>query len=248
MPRAQIGRVHRRPGLDFAARRGYSPCRGGRRPRERRTTKTMSNDAIILRRVQALGIPDPLQATAQTVRIVLGAYFTRKVLSEDTFRGYMGMLNPSLAILLEGLKAFSQDQSGLSHKVLNHIELAISVFKTRLDRPDITLLEAREIRHAILDLVQQGTHGSQRATHRDGGAGGVCDDGPGRGGRRDHGRAGGPARRQRGDFRARSTVERPVGRDVKRAPRSKVCHPERRVTESKDLRVGTRVPSGRHIA
>ena len=115
----------------------------------------MSNDAIILRRVQALGIPDPLNATAQTVRIVLGAYFTRKVLSEDTFRGYMGMLNPSLLILMEGLKAFSQDQSGLSHKVLNHIELAIGVLKTRLDRPDITLVEAREIRHAILDLVQQ---------------------------------------------------------------------------------------------
>ena len=115
----------------------------------------MSNDAIILRRVQALGIPDPLRATAETVRIVLQAYFTRKVLSEDTFRGYMGMLNPSLLILMEGLKAFSLDQSGLSHKVHNHIELAIGVLKTRLDRPDITPQEAREIRTAILDLVRE---------------------------------------------------------------------------------------------
>ncbi len=115
----------------------------------------MSNDAIILRKVQALGIPDPLRATAETVRIVLSAYFTRKVLSEDTFRGYMGMLNPSLLILMEGLKAFSLDQSGLSHKVQNHIELAIGVLKTRLDRPDITLLEAREIRHCILELVHE---------------------------------------------------------------------------------------------
>ena len=116
---------------------------------------TMNNDAIILRKVQALGIPDPLNATAQTVRVVLGAYFTRKMLRENTFRGYMGMLNPSLAVLMDGLKAFSLDQSGLSHKVQNHIELAIGVLKTRLDRPDITLLEAREIRQAILDLVRE---------------------------------------------------------------------------------------------
>ena len=115
----------------------------------------MSNDAIILRRVQALGIPDPLSATAQTLRVVLSAYFTKKILSEDTFRGYMGMLNPSLLILMEGLKAFSQDQSGLSHKVLNHIDLAINVLKTRLDRPDITPLEAREIRVMILNLVRE---------------------------------------------------------------------------------------------
>ena len=115
----------------------------------------MSNDAIILRRVQALGIPDPMRATAETLKVVLSAYFTRRVLSEDTFRGYIGMLNPSLQILMEGLKAFSLDQSGLSHKVLNHIEVAMGVLKTRLDRPDITLLEAREIRHAILDLVRE---------------------------------------------------------------------------------------------
>ena len=116
---------------------------------------TMSKDAIILRQVQALGVPDPMRASVETMRVVLGAYFTRKALSEDGFRSYITMLNPSLQILMEGLKAFSMDQSGLSHKVLNHIELAMGVLKTRLDRPDITPLEAREIRHAILDLVQQ---------------------------------------------------------------------------------------------
>ena len=114
----------------------------------------MSNE-IILRKVQALGIPDPLRATAETVKIVLSAYFTRRILDEPTFRGYMGMLNPSLMILMEGLKAFSLDQSGLSHKVQNTIETAMSVLKTRLDRPDITLFEAREIRMAILDLVRE---------------------------------------------------------------------------------------------
>ena len=114
----------------------------------------MSNE-IILRKVQALGIPDPLRATAETVKIVLSAYFTRRILDEPTFRGYMGMLNPSLMILMEGLKAFSLDQSGLSHKVQNTIETAMSVLKTRLDRPDITPLEAREIRMAILDLVRE---------------------------------------------------------------------------------------------
>ena len=106
----------------------------------------MSNDAIIIRKVQALGIPDPMRASAETLRVVLQAYFTRKVLNEDTFRGYMGMLNPSLQILMEGLKAFSLDQSGLSHKVLDHIDVAMGVLKTRLDRPDITPQEAREIR------------------------------------------------------------------------------------------------------
>ena len=114
----------------------------------------MSNE-IILRKVQALGIPDPLRATAETVKVVLSAYFTRRILDEPTFRGYMGMLNPSLMILMEGLKAFSLDQAGLSHKVQSTIETAMSVLKTRLDRPDITLLEAREIRLAILDLVRE---------------------------------------------------------------------------------------------
>ena len=115
----------------------------------------MSNEAIIIRKVQALGIPDPMRASAETLRVVLQAYFTRKVLNEDTFRGYMGMLNPSLQILMEGLKAFSLDQSGLSHKVLDHIDVAMGVLKTRLDRPDITPQEAREIRGAILDLVRE---------------------------------------------------------------------------------------------
>ena len=114
----------------------------------------MSNE-IILRKVQSLGVVDPLRATAETVRVVLGAYFTKKVLDEETFRGYMGMLNPSLLILMEGLKAFSLDQSGISHKVQNTVELAIGVLKTRLDRPDITPLEAREIRQEIMTLVRE---------------------------------------------------------------------------------------------
>lgn len=112
-------------------------------------------DEIILRKIQALGVPDPLRASAETVKVVLSAYFTKKILDTDTFRGYMGTLNPSLMILMEGLKAFSLDQSGLSHKVQNHIELAISVLKTRLDRPDITPQEASEIRHTILSLIRE---------------------------------------------------------------------------------------------
>ena len=112
-------------------------------------------DEIVLRKIQALGVPDPVRASAETVKVVLSAYFTKKILDTGAFRSYMGTLNPSLLILMEGLKAFSQDQAGLSHKVQNHIELAISVLKTRLDRPDITLLEAREIRLAIMDLIRE---------------------------------------------------------------------------------------------
>ena len=113
------------------------------------------SDEIILRKIQALGVPDPLRASAETVNVVLSAYCTQKTLETYTCRCYMGTLNPSLMILMEGLKAFSLDQSGLSHKVQNHIELAISVLKTRLDRPDITPQEASEIRHTILSLIRE---------------------------------------------------------------------------------------------
>jgi hypothetical protein len=67
----------------------------------------------------------------------------------------MAMLNPSLYCLLDGLKAFSLDQSGISHKVQNTVDLAIGVLRTRMERPDVTPLEAREIRFAILDLVRE---------------------------------------------------------------------------------------------
>jgi hypothetical protein len=113
------------------------------------------NNEIVLQKVRDLGVADPLQPTAQTLRLVLGAYFTKKLFDEDSFRGYMGMLNPSLYCLLDGLKAFSLDQSGISHKVQNTVDLAIGVLRTRLERPDITPLEAREIRFAILDLVRE---------------------------------------------------------------------------------------------
>ena len=114
----------------------------------------MSNE-IIIQKVRALGVTDPMQATAATLKVVLAAYFTKKTLDEGSFRGYMGMLNPSLMVLMEGLKAFSLDQSGVSHKVQNTIDLAISVLRTRLDRPDLSENEARETRLAILDLVRE---------------------------------------------------------------------------------------------
>ncbi len=113
------------------------------------------NNEIVLQKVRALGVADPLQPSAQTLRLVLGAYFTRKIFNEQSFRGYMGLLNPSLDVLLEGLKAFSLDQSGISHKVQNTVDLAIGVLRTRLERPDISVEEAREIRFAILDLVRE---------------------------------------------------------------------------------------------
>lgn len=114
----------------------------------------MSNE-IIIQKVRALGVADPMQATAATLKVVLAAYFTRKTLDEGSFRGYMGLLNPSLMVLMEGLKAFSLDQSGISHKVQNTIDLAISVLRTRLERPDLSENEARETRHAILELVRE---------------------------------------------------------------------------------------------
>ena len=114
-----------------------------------------SNREIILRKVQALGVPDPLLATAQTVKVVVGAYLTKKALDEQTFRGYMGMLNPSLYCLMEGLKAFSLDQSGISHKVQNTVELAVEALRARMASPDLSPEEARDIRLTILDLVRE---------------------------------------------------------------------------------------------
>jgi hypothetical protein len=113
------------------------------------------NNEIVLQKVRELGVADPLKPSVQTLRLVLGAYFTKKIFDEESFRGYMGMLNPSLYCLLEGLKAFSLDQSGVSHKVQNTIDAAMGVLRARLERPDITPLEAREIRFAILDLVRE---------------------------------------------------------------------------------------------
>ncbi len=115
---------------------------------------SMSNE-LVIQKVRALGVADPMQATANTLKVVLAAYFSRKTLDEQSFRGYIGMLNPSLVCLMEGLKAFSLDQSGISHKVQNTVDLAISVLRTRLERPDLSESEARETRLAILDLVRE---------------------------------------------------------------------------------------------
>ena len=51
----------------------------------RNTVNALMSNEIILRKVQSLGVVDPLRATAETVRVVLGAYFTKKVLDEETF-------------------------------------------------------------------------------------------------------------------------------------------------------------------
>ena len=113
------------------------------------------SDEIILRKISALGVAQPLNPTAQTIKVVLSAYFTRKLLDESTFRGYMGLANPSLFCLLEGLKAFSLDQTGISQRVQDTVRMAMEVMRARMERPDITPGEAHEIRVAILDLVRQ---------------------------------------------------------------------------------------------
>jgi hypothetical protein len=113
------------------------------------------NDQLVLQKVRALGIADPLQATAQTVKLVVGAYCARKIFDERSFQGYMGMLNPSLYCLIEGLKAFSMDQTGVSNKAHSTIDAAIGILRARIERPDVTPSEAREIRLALMDLVRE---------------------------------------------------------------------------------------------
>ncbi len=122
------------------------------------------NNEIVLRKIDALGISEPLRATAQTVRLALTGYVTKKAIDEGTFLSYMTLLNPSLQCLMEGLKAFSLDHTGVSHRVQNAIAAGIQALQTRLARPDISTAEAREIRQTILELVREARY--EASEHR----------------------------------------------------------------------------------
>lgn len=113
------------------------------------------SDEIVLREVRALGVSDPLSATAETVKTVLGAYFTGRALNEQSFHRYLHLLNPSLEVLMEGFRAFSTQQSGLSHKAQDSIKLGIETLGARLKEPNLSEIEARELRWMIVELVQQ---------------------------------------------------------------------------------------------
>ena len=114
-----------------------------------------NSDAIVLQEVRALGVVDPLRATAETVRTVLGAYFTGRALNEESFHRYLRLLNPSLDVLMEGFRAFSSQQAGLSHKAQDSIRLGIETLGARLKEPNLSETEARELRWMIVELVQQ---------------------------------------------------------------------------------------------
>ena len=114
----------------------------------------MGNE-IILRKIESLGITEPLTPTAEAIKTVIGAYLTRKTIDGSTFRGYIELVNPSLYVLMAGLRAFSLDQTGVSHKVQGMVQLAIEALTARLARPEITPREAGEIRLTILDLVRE---------------------------------------------------------------------------------------------
>ena len=115
----------------------------------------VSSDAIVLREVRALGVSDPLHATAETIKTVIGAYFTGRVLKEQSFHQYLHLLNPSLEVLMEGFRAFSAQQSGLSHKAQDSIRLGIETLGARLREPNLSEQESRELRWMIVELVQQ---------------------------------------------------------------------------------------------
>jgi hypothetical protein len=114
-----------------------------------------SPDAIVLREVRSLGVSDPLHATVETVKTVLGAYFTGRALNEQSFHRYLHLLNPSLEVLMEGFRAFSTQQTGLSHKAQDSIRLGIETLGARLREPNLSEQEARELRWMIVELVQQ---------------------------------------------------------------------------------------------
>lgn len=113
------------------------------------------NQEIILAEVRAAGVPDPLRATAETIRAVLEAHLTRRTLSHESLSGYLLLLNPSLQTIVDGLKAFSLDQAGLSHKTQDAIRLAIDTLGARLARPNVSEFEAHQLRLSILELVRE---------------------------------------------------------------------------------------------
>ena len=112
-------------------------------------------EEIVLQKVRALGIPEPLQATAATVKLALTGFIAKKAIDEGTFLSYMGVLNPPIQVLMDGLKAFSLDQTGISHRAQNAISVGIQAMQARLARSDIKPDEAREIRFMILELVRE---------------------------------------------------------------------------------------------
>ena len=113
------------------------------------------NKELILAEVRAAGVPEPLRATAETIRAVLEANLTRRALSDESMSGYLLLLNPSLQTLVDGFKAFSLDQAGLSHKTQDAIRLAIDTLGARLARPNVSEFEAHQLRLTILELVRE---------------------------------------------------------------------------------------------
>lgn len=114
------------------------------------------NQELILAEVRAAtGVAEPLRATAETIRAVLEANLTRRALSDETMSGYLLLLNPSLQTLVDGFKAFSLDQAGLSHKTQDAIRLAIDTLGARLAKPNISEFEAHQLRLTILELVRE---------------------------------------------------------------------------------------------
>ncbi|MBV9128049.1 MAG: hypothetical protein JO117_08195, partial [Verrucomicrobia bacterium] len=114
----------------------------------------MENE-IILREVRALGVADPLRATAETVKTVLGAYFAGRALNEQSFHRYLHLLNPSFDVLMDGFRQFARDQAGLSHKAQDTIRLGVETLGARLKEPNLSETEARELRWMIVELVGQ---------------------------------------------------------------------------------------------
>ena len=114
------------------------------------------NQELILAEVRAAtGVAQPLRATAETIRAVLEANLTRRALSDESLSGYLLLLNPSLQTLVDGFKAFSLDQAGLSHKTQDAIRLAIDTLGARLARPNVSEFEAHQLRLTILELVRE---------------------------------------------------------------------------------------------
>ena len=140
----------------------------------------MSNE-IVLRKIQALGIPDPLSRLGGDDQNRSSRRISpKRILDEPTFRGYMGDAQPVPDDPDGGIEGiFRWINPGCRTRCQNTIETAMTVLKTRLDRPDITPLEARENPHRHPRPRARGAGGIQRAAHPDRRAGGVRHDGAG---------------------------------------------------------------------
>jgi hypothetical protein len=113
----------------------------------------VADDDEISRALKRLGISDLQKLTASDLKVLLDAYLKSKALDTATFKLIVGRIDPLLRVVLDGLTAFSRDQTQVSSGTLSIIQQAIKVLEQELARDYITAEERMHVRGLVFDLV-----------------------------------------------------------------------------------------------